>query len=219
MRKSFVTLAVGLIIILMSSCSSGKKTNSTEDDSDTLCTCPPESFVHIDLQPLGDFTQKEANLLKEELEKHLVPIYLSEIEVLPKKDIPASCLYKPRNRYWAGNILGFLKQQNQGSDFVTIGLTHRDISTSIHGNYNYGIMGLSFRPGNACVVSTFRLKRKNDLWKVTTHEFLHSRGLPHCKKDDLKCLMQDAHGKNTFYMKNGLCQDCQNSLKSIIGNQ
>lgn len=219
MRKSFVTLAVGLIIILMSSCSSGKKTNSTEDDSDTLCTCPPESFVHIDLQPLGDFTQKEANLLKEELEKHLVPIYLSEIEVLPKKDIPASCLYKPRNRYWAGNILGFLKQQNQESDFVTIGLTHRDISTSIHGNYNYGIMGFSFRPGNVCVVSTFRLKRKDDLWKVTTHEFLHSRGLPHCKKDDLKCLMQDAHGKNTFFMKNGLCQDCQNALESIIDNQ
>ena len=219
MRKSFVTLTVGLIIILMSSCSRLKKTSSTEDDSDTLCTCPPESFVHIDLQPLGDFTQKEANQLKEELEKHLVPIYLSEIEVLPKKDIPASCLYKPRNRYWAGKILGFLKQQNQGSDFVTIGLTHRDISTSIHGNYNYGIMGLSFRPGNACVVSTFRLKRKDDLWKVTTHEFLHSRGLPHCKKDDLKCLMQDAHGKNTFYMKNRLCQDCRNALKSIIDNQ
>ena len=219
MRKTFVTLTVGLIIILMSSCSSWKKTSSTEDDSDTLCTCPPESYVHIDLQPFGDFTQKEANQLKEELEKHLVPIYLSEIEVLPKKDIPASCLYKPRNRYWAGNILGFLKQQNQESDFVTIGLTHRDISTSIHGNYNYGIMGLSFRPGNVCVVSTFRLKRKDDLWKVTTHEFLHSRGLPHCKKDDLKCLLQDAHGKNTFYMKNGLCQDCQNSLKNIIGNQ
>ena len=219
MRKTFVTLTVGMIIILMSSCSSWKKTSSTEDDSDTLCTCPPESYVHIDLQPFGDFTQKEANQLKEELEKHLVPIYLSEIEVLPKKDIPASCLYKPRNRYWAGNILGFLKQQNQGSDFVTIGLTHRDISTSIHGNYNYGIMGLSFRPGNACVVSTFRLKRKDDLWKVTTHEFLHSRGLPHCKKDDLKCLMQDAHGKNTFFMKNGLCQDCQKALKNIIGNQ
>ena len=216
MRKTFVTLTVGMIIILMSSCSSWKKTSSTEDDSDTLCTCPPESYVHIDLQPFGDFTQKEANQLKEELEKHLVPIYLSEIEVLPKKDIPASCLYKPRNRYWAGKILGFLKQQNQGSDFVTIGLTHRDISTSIHGNYNYGIMGLSFRPGNACVVSTFRLKRKDDLWKVTTHEFLHSRGLPHCKKDDLKCLMQDAHGKNTFYMKHGLCEDCKKTLSKMM---
>lgn len=35
-----------------------------------------KSFVHIDLQPFGDFTQKEANQLKEELEKHLVPICL-----------------------------------------------------------------------------------------------------------------------------------------------
>ena len=216
MRKTFVTLTVGMIIILMSSCSSWKKTSSTEDDSDTLCTCPPESYVHIDLQPFGDFTQKEANQLKEELEKHLVPIYLSEIEVLPKKDIPASCLYKPRNRYWAGKILGFLKQQNQGSDFVTIGLTHRDISTSIHRQYNYGIMGLSFLPGEACVVSTYRLKRKDDLWKVTIHEFLHSRGLPHCKKDDLKCLMQDAHGKNTFYMKHGLCEDCKKTLSKMM---
>ena len=101
--------------------------------------------------------------MKEEQEKHLVTIYLSEIEVLPKKEIPASCLYKPRNRYWAGNILGFLKQQNQGSDFVTIGLTHRDISTSIHGNDNYGIVGLCFHPGNACVVSTLRLKRRDVL--------------------------------------------------------
>ena len=216
MRKTFVTLTVGMIIILMSSCSSWKKTSSTEDDSDTLCTCPPESYVHIDLQPFGDFTQKEANQLKEELEKHLVPIYLSEIEVLPKKDIPASCLYKPRNRYWAGKILGFLKQQNQRSDFVTIGLTHRDISTSIHRQYNYGIMGLSFLPGEACVVSTYRLKRKDDLWKVTIHEFLHSRGLPHCKKDDLKCLMQDAHGKNTFYMKHGLCEDCKKTLSKMM---
>ena len=110
------------------------------------------------------------------------------------------------------------EEHGDNDEIVTIGLTHQDISTSIHGQCNYGIMGLSFRPGDACVVSTFRLKRKDDLWKVTIHEFLHSRGLPHCKKNAPKCLMQDAHSKNTFYMKNGLCQDCQNSLKSIIDN-
>lgn len=43
--------------------------------------------------------------------------------------------------------------------------------------------------------------------------------VPHCKKDNPKCLMQDAHGKNTFFMKNGLCQDCQKALKNIIDNQ
>ena len=31
--------------------------------------------------------------------------------------------------------------------------------------------------------------------------------------------MKDAPEKNTFYMKNGPFQDCQNSLKSIIDNQ
>ena len=74
-------------------------------------------------------------------------------------------------------------------------------------------LGFSYRPGDACVVSTYRLKRKNDLWKVAIHEFLHSRGLPHCKKDDVKCLMQDAHGKNPhLQMKNGLCEDCKKAM-------
>ena len=91
--------------------------------------------------------------------------------------------------------------------------TGQEKSTSIHGQYNYGIIGLSFRPGDACVVSTYRLKKKDDLWKVTMHEFLHSRGLPHCKKDNPKCLMQDAHGKNTFYMKHGLCDDCKKVIE------
>ena len=90
-----------------------------------------------------------------------------------KKEIPASCLYKPRNRYWAGGILKMLHEEHGGNDeIVTIGLTHRDISTSIHGQYNYGIMGLGFRPGDACVVSTFRLKRKDDLClrMIMTHQ-------------------------------------------------
>ena len=101
-------------------------------------------------------------------------------------------------------------EEHGGNDeIVAIGLTHRDISTSIHGHYNYGIMGLSFRPGDA-------LKRKDDLWKVTIHEFLHSRGLPHCKKNAPKCLMQDAHGKNTFYMKHGLCEDCKKTLSKMM---
>ena len=101
-------------------------------------TQTPSVLVHgkfrYDLQPLGDFTQKEANQLKEELEKHLLTIYLTEIEMLPKKDIPAFCLYKPSNRYWTGKILGFLKQQNHAPDFVTIRLTRRDKHTANIGN-------------------------------------------------------------------------------------
>ncbi len=129
--------------------------------------------------------------MREELVKQLgfifnkVPKAWLEASVFvgDKKEIPASCLYKPRNRYWAGGILKMLHEEHGGNDeIVTIGLMHRDM-------------------------------------KVTIHEFLHSRGLPHCKKDDLKCLMQDAHGKNNFYMKHGLCEDCKNSLRMIITHQ
>lgn len=150
--------------------------------------------------------------------KHQVPIYLIEIEVLPKKDIPASCLYKAWNRYWTEKALDFLKQQNQESAFVTIDLTHRDISTSIHRNYKYGIVGLSFYSGNACVISTFRLKRRDVLRKVTTHEFLHSRGLPIAKRI-IRSAWWKMPWKEYFLHEKRLYQVYRNSLKSIIDKQ
>ena len=225
--KKLLLFIAGISILFLAGCYNENQSHGNEIMGDSLPVDPPLGYV-IELKPLGNFSRQKAEQLREELVKQLGLIFnkvpKAELEasvfVGDKKEIPASCLYKPRNRYWAGKILKMLHEEHGGNhEIVTIGLTNRDISTSIHGHYNYGIMGLSFRPGDACVVSTFRLKRKDDLWKVTIHEFLHSRGLPHCKKDDLKCLMQDAHGKNTFYMKNGLCQDCQNSLKNIIGNQ
>ena len=172
-----------------------------------------KTILHIHLQPMGDFSHQQAILLQKEMEKHLCLGIGADIKICSNIAMPTSCLYKPRNRYWAGKMLGYLK--SEAKDVVTIGLTNKDISTSIHGEYNYGIMGLSLRPGNACIVSTFRLKRKDDLWKVTIHELLHSRGLPHCKQDNPRCIMQDAHGKNTFYMKQGICEDCKKRMKSF----
>ena len=176
MKKLFL-LAVGMATILLGGCSQGCKESRNEvvecvEDS-TPC-CPPLGYV-IELQPLGDFSNKEAERLREELVKQLTLLFGNKTEaeldasfcVKEKKEIPASCQYKPRNRYWAGAILKMLHEEHGGNDeIVTIGLT----------------------------------------------EFLHSRGLPHCKKDHPKCLMQDAHGKNTFYMKHGLCEDCKKAF-------
>lgn len=225
--KKLLLFIVGISILFLAGCYNGNQSHGNEIMGDSLPADPPLGYV-IELKPLGNFSHQEAEQLRGELVKQLGIIFNTKpkawleasVFVGDKKEIPDSCLYKPRNRYWAGKILKMLHEEHGGNDeIVTIGFTNRDISTSIRRHYNYGIMGFSFRPGDACVVSTFRLKRKDDLWKVTTHEFLHSRGLPHCKKDDLMCLMQDAHGKNTCYMKKGLCQDCQNSLKSIIDYQ
>lgn len=177
--------------------------------------CPPTDFV-VSLIRLNDFPLAKAEATACELNKRLGAICFAQTYVEDTvRQIPTSCIYKPRNRYWAGKILDMLKVND--TNWVRIGLTDRDISTSVHGHYNYGIMGLSLRPGSACVVSTFRLKRSKDLWKVVAHEFLHSRGLPRCRKDNPKCIMQDAHGKDTYYMKNDLCGDCRKHLQEILG--
>ena len=222
MKKLLLFVLVSMATLLFSGCShvNGNKSEMAEVIADSLPADPPLGYV-IKLQPLGNFSLQEAEQLRKEFVNHLGEIFPSQpkdyldasVSIGESMEIPTSCLYKPRNRYWAGKILGMLHAEHGGNnEIVSIGLTHQDISTSIHGHYNYGIMGLSLRPGDACVVSTYRLKRKDDLWKVMMHEFLHSRGLPHCKKDDVRCLMQDAHSKNTFYMKHGLCEDCKHKI-------
>ena len=173
--KKLLLFIAGISILFLAGCYNGNQSHGNEGMGDSLPADPPLGYV-IELKPLGIFSHQKAEQLRGELVKQLGLIFnkvpKAELEasvfVGDKKEIPASCLYKPRNRYWAGGILKMLHEEHGGNDeIVTIGLTHRDISTSIHGQYNYGIMELSFRPGDACVVSTFRLKRKDDLWKVT----------------------------------------------------
>lgn len=221
--KKLLIFIVGMSTMLLFGCANGSRSNTEVVVEDSLPADPPLGYV-IELQPLGDFSRRETEQLRKEFVEQLAKIFPTQpkawldatVCIRDKKEIPASCLYKPRNRYWAGAILKMLHEDHGGNnEIVSIGLTHRDIATSVHGQYNYGVMGFGYHPGDACVVSTYRLKRKDDLWKVVMHEFLHTRGLPHCKKDDVKCLMQDAHGKNTCYLKHALCEDCKKALERL----
>ena len=188
------------------------QTNEADDmsEEDTACSCPRATIL---LVPYGSFTMKEAQTLKAELEPKLNDMVYGiwKIEVGKPQALEQSWYYAPRNRYRADRIIHSLNARTKG-DTVRIALTHRDVSTSLHGQKDFGIMGLSYRPGRAAVVSTFRLKRHSDLWKVTLHEFLHSMGCHHCPNDDSHCIMQDAHGRNTFSQKNGLCKDCKERI-------
>lgn len=162
----------------------------------------------IDIQPYGNWTNRELMQLQKDLDKYLFPLWENTVEVLPSKQLPQSTYYKPRNRYRAEKILGHLKTNSK--DFCTIGITKSDISTSIHGHKDYGIMGLSFRPGTACICSTYRLKNKRNLYKLVIHEFLHSRGLPHCQTKG--CYMKDCGGKNAIESSSFLCKSCKAKL-------
>ena len=221
MRKTVFFAFIAAVAMSLASCNEKRQEPNGEDQTtDTqLPCCLPTDFV-ISLVRLNDFPKAEAERVKRELEKHLPEMCFAQVYVADETmKIPANCLYKPRNRYWAGKILDMLKVTNpdETANLVRIGLTNDDISTSVHGHHNYGIMGLSLRPGSSCVVSTFRLKHREDLWKVVAHEFLHSRGLPHCGKDNSKCIIQDAHGKDSFSKKQDLCDDCKKKLEKILG--
>ena len=84
----------------------------------------------------------------------------------------------------------------------------------------YGIFGLGLRPGNTCIISTFRLKRGvtkqktlERLEKVALHEIGHNLGLEHCEYDK-KCMMNDARGtiKQVDAEKVWLCEKCKNRI-------
>ncbi len=160
---------------------------------------------------LSDFVQVE---LKQKFQ-------IDSIQVESQK-LPKESYYEPRNRYRADVLIRYLQVHSKTNKII--GLTHKDISTTI-GNYpDWGIMGLAFRPGKSCVVSTFRTFRgaqneqhkKERLKKVVFHEFGHTLGLPHCVSDKT-CLMKDAHGKvSTVDETIDFCTKCQNNIQKYL---
>ncbi|MEP7094257.1 MAG: Zn-dependent protease, partial [Flavobacterium sp.] len=128
---------------------------------------PTEHSKTIVLQPLGNFQPQSANEVLEKIRK------INPNVVLRKAiDFPLGSYYKPRNRFRADSIIKNLKSKI-GKDSVIVGLSNKDISTTKGNIRDWGIMGLGYHPGKACVVSDFRLSEKNkkeQFYKVVLHE-------------------------------------------------
>lgn len=165
--------------------------------------------VTIDIQPFSDISKTEREYVLAELKKVYPYVILQPAIVLPK-----SAYYPPRNRYRADSLINFLGRSTPAGH-VTIGLTSKDISTDKGIYADWGVMGLGFCPGNACVASTFRLTKSvklMQLFKVAIHELGHTQGLPHC--DVKSCFMRDAEGRNPTNEEVGFCQKCKALLVS-----
>ena len=163
----------------------------------------------IVLQPLGDFQLNQAK-------KVLTQIKTINSDVVLRQNIsfPENSFYKPRNRFRADSIIKNLRNQI-GNDSVIVGLSNYDISTTKNGIKDWGVMGLGYKPGKACVVSDFRLSNKNkseQFYKLVLHELGHTAGLPHCITKT--CLMRDAKGRNPFDQEKDFCNNCKKFLKS-----
>lgn len=175
----------------------------------------PQSIHYILLQPLGKFSTTHLRFLKDSIER----FYPVQVLITPAKQLPEHAYYAPRNRYRADSIIAWLRQMKPDSISAIVGLTTTDVSATKGKYIDFGIMGLGYRPGPACVVSTYRLKNtiqstqhfQNRLFKVVVHELGHNFGLAHCTNQ--QCIMADAEGKMKLDKEQGLCIACKAKLK------
>ncbi|WP_289662414.1 Zn-dependent protease [Flavobacterium panacagri] len=161
------------------------------------------------IQPLGNFEIKQSQKVFTEI-KTINP----NVVLRQNIDFPEKSFYKLRNRYRADSIIKNLKN-SIGSDSVIVGLSHFDISTTKNNIKDWGVMGLGYMPGKACVVSDFRLSkihRNSQFYKLVLHELGHRAGLPHCKIKT--CLMRDAEGGNPLNEEKDFCKSCKSFLKN-----
>ncbi|MFI5161579.1 MAG: hypothetical protein ACHQHN_09895 [Sphingobacteriales bacterium] len=169
---------------------------------------PPANRVFI-VQPFTDIPSSQAKEIYEKLKE------FNPNTILRKAiSLPANAFYPQRNRYRADSIINYLNRFGS-ADTVIIGLTSNDISTTKGNIADWGVMGLGFQPGNACVISTFRLSKakiSNQFYKIALHELGHTQGLPHCKNKT--CYMRDAEGGNHLDEETGFCKSCKSLLKS-----
>lgn len=167
----------------------------------------PKPSITILIQPFRDINFEKVEIVAEGIKK----VY-PNIKVLEAIDFPENAYYRERNRYRADSTLKFLNSRTK-EGFVTIGLTSKDISATKGKIKDFGIMGLGYRPGKACIASDFRLNKENSdeqFYKIAIHELGHTQGLPHCPEK--MCFMRDAEGKNPTNEETDFCKKCKTFL-------
>lgn len=169
----------------------------------------PEKITYI--QPLGDVNPEYLTVVSESI----TSFYGYKCVLNSKQDLSDNLLSPSHLRYDGNKIL-----KNFCSNRNILIVTEKDITTKKGSNLEWGVIGLGYRPGSVCIVSTFRLKRNatqamvhERLKKVSIHEVGHNLGLDHCSYDK-KCLMNDANGTITQIDREEIyfCKKCKNQI-------
>lgn len=171
--------------------------------------------------PLGPFPEDLLNKITAGLQAELG----CKVVAYPQEVLPPTAFYAPRQRYRAEKLLTFLRARRVAPATKILGVTAVDISTTARGVFDWGILGLGQLGGEACVMSTFRCKRRAKdeqqvhFRMVTTciHEVGHTLNLNHCS--DRTCLMTDARGSVlTVDTTTGhMCPRCRGKLGLSTG--
>lgn len=184
---------------------------------------PParQTRAHVVLVPLGRVPARLLAAVAAGLRREL-QVSVERHRPVP---LPRSAYYPRRRRYRADRLLAFLGTRFRALPASTrvLGLTTVDISTTKGRYADWGVFGLGDLGGRACVISTFRLKRRarsvaHLRFRVVTtaiHEVGHTLGLEHCTEP--RCVMLDAHGSiaNTDTSTGTLGPACKARLRGL----
>jgi archaemetzincin len=163
------------------------------------------SDTHIIILPLGNVDE---NYIKEAYDN--IQKISAQAELRPAIEMPSMAFYAPRNRYRADSLIRWMSNKAKPNE-IYIGVTMQDISTTKGEYADYGVMGLGYCPGKACIVSSHRLKNKQNFYKVVIHELGHNMGLQHCS--DTTCYMRDAKGGDPTGEEKAFCKKCATYLQ------
>ncbi len=151
-----------------------------------------EKIIHI--SPLGNIDEKYIHFVQDRVSK----FYGFKCVIDKRIPLTDDILAASGKRYEASKIIVKFNSNNNILLLTNVDIAHFNKKKNIP---EYGIIGLGFRPGKTCVVSTFRIKKgvsekkmMERLEKVSIHEVGHNLGLDHCDYDR-ECLMNDKKGK------------------------
>jgi archaemetzincin len=191
---------------LLFSCKQKTSNNSTHP-----LPAPPKPAPTIHIRPLGDIEDKYVLLVKKSIES----FYHYPCRIEPKAPLTKNLLAISKTRYDAPKILAAFNDHN-----YKIIITRQDIAHRKDDDPEYGILGLGYRPGTTCVISTFRMRGNvseekfiERLEKVALHEIGHNLGLQHCTAN-AQCLMNDAKGsiRQVDREQKEMCPSCLKKL-------
>lgn len=163
--------------------------------------------------PCDDFSKRELDELELNLRKHFLKDLNSylQMEIEEKQILPISLMNSSKTRFDATRTIEYFQVN---SKIIQVVLLKRDIFKYKDNGSEWGILGRSLLNGNTCIVSTYRIKNKKNLWKLVLHEYIHTYyKYYHCPNDDPKCFMKDAKGHANLDKQIYLCNECKKNLK------
>jgi archaemetzincin len=203
MNIRFLIITISSCIFLFSNCQSdSSKIAKKKNDSVASKTAFTKKIM---LLPLGKINNATVKNIFDSLQQIFPDVVLMKKELMPAFAYTGA----PRHRYRADTLIHWMKRRAKENE-VYLGITSFDISSTKKDTSDYGIMGLGYRPGNACVASDFRVKVKSNFFKIAIHELGHTAGLKHCPEKT--CFMRDAESHDPTGEEKEFCKLCKNYL-------